>query len=266
MYNHFMSQLTQTINNLQNHINVDAVFITGSQGSDHKAYSDIDMVIILQKHEHDLTSLYTWIGDKFADIFFFDHVDLNKIAESKDLAGNSLDGLLVSWLTNSSVKFDKSGKITKLKSDIVEQSKKLIVPKDEKELFWQKINYNFVANKRYFDSNDPIYHEALEMRLLYSVSEIVLGYFEFRDVLWRGEKNAIRYLKDNDLSFYNKFIEFTRSTDLGEKYKYYADMFGLAFFGNFKPWNVGDVFPQSKDRAKADRDRLVKYWNGLVGK
>jgi predicted nucleotidyltransferase len=259
-----MKTLPQIIEKLKLHQNVDAVFLTGSQGNDHKPYSDIDLVIVLDKHAYDLTSLYTWIDDKFADIFFFDHADLERIEASKELSGNAMDAVFVSWLQKATVQFDKSGKLTDLKNKADELNKKVSIPKSEKDLFWQKINYNFVANTRYFESNDPSYHEALEVRLLYSVSEVFTGYFEFRDILWRGEKTAMKYLKESDIDFYNAFIAYAEAVDLSDKFSKYSDLVKMVFTDRYKLWNKSDVLPQAKDRAKANEEQLVKYWKELT--
>lgn len=259
-----MKNLTQIIKNLRSHQNVDAVFLTGSQGNEHKPYSDIDLVIVLDKHEHDLTSLYTWIDDKFADIFFFDRADLERIETSKELPGNAMDAVFVSWLQKATIQFDKSGKLIDLKNKANELSEKISIPKSEKDLFWQKINYNFVANTRYFESNDPAYHEALEVRLLYSVSEVFTGYFEFRDIIWRGEKTAMKYLKENDAGFYNAFIAYTKAANLEDKFNKYSDLVKTVFIDGYKLWNKGDILPQTQDRSKADETELIKYWDELT--
>jgi hypothetical protein len=259
-----MKTLPQTIEKLKLHQDVDAVFLTGSQGNEHKPYSDIDLVIILNKHAYDLTSLYTWIDDKFADIFFFDQADLERIDTTKELPGNAMDAVFVSWLQKATIQFDKTGKLTDLKNKADELNKKVSIPKSEKDLFWQKINYNFVANTRYFESNDTTYHEALEVRLLYSVSEVFTGYFEFRGILWRGEKSAMKYLKENDTNFYNVFIAYTKAVDLSDKFNKYSDLVKMVFTDGYKLWSKGDVLPQAKDRAKADEKELIKYWNELT--
>ena len=71
-------KLSQIIKKLGKHQDVDGVFVTGSQGDDYKPYSDIDLVIILNDNHHKISSLYTWIDEKFADIFFFDQPDLEE--------------------------------------------------------------------------------------------------------------------------------------------------------------------------------------------
>ncbi len=259
-----MTTLAHIIKKLKSHENVDVVFLTGSQDEKNKSYSDIDLVIILNKHKHELVSLYTWIDDKFADIYFFDHDDLKRIETSKEFPGHAMDAIFVNWLTKSVIQFDKSGKLSRLKEKITELNKKIVIPQSEKDLLWQKINYNFVANDRYFESGDPIYHDALEVRLLYSVSEVFTGYFVFRDILWRGEKTAIKYLKENDVDFYGAFAWYTKADNLKDRFNAYVRLVNLVFSVGYQLWNKGDVLPQTKDRSRTNEQELIEYWNELT--
>lgn len=252
--------LSQIINNLGKHQDVDGVFVTGSQGDNHKPYSDIDLVIILNKNHNEISSIYTWIDGKFADIFFFDHSDLDRMIAKDDIEANSMDAIFIDWLKKATIYFDKTGILNKIKSRL--SIKKLSIPISEKQQFCQKMNYNLVANTRYFQSNDPLYHEALEMRLLYSVSELLCGYFEFRDIPWRGEKTAIKYFRENDRDFYDKFISYTKASNLDDRFKVYQALVKSTFTDEYKEWAVGDILPQSKNNK--DIESMTKYWSGLT--
>jgi len=259
-----MKNLETIISNLKTKPEVDAVFLTGSHGKDRKPYSDIDLVIILNTNDQKLNSLYTWVDDTFTDVFFFDHSDIERIDSAKEIPGNTLDGVLVSWLGKATIQFDKSGKISALKGKVHTLGDLVKIPQSEKDQFWQKINYNLVANTRYFESHDPIYHEALEIRLLYSVSEVFTGYFEFRDILWRGEKNALKYLKENDIPFYSAFVSYTKATGLKQKFDRYSEMVSLVFPNGYRTWQKTEIAPQPKDRSKADIKALIVYWQELI--
>jgi hypothetical protein len=117
----------------------------------------------------------------------------------------------------------------------------------EKQTLWQKINYNFIANKRYFESQDWLYHQALELRLLYSVIEIVCGYFAFRDILWEGEKNAIQRLKNNFPDFYKLLEEYLKVSLLKDRFNLYSQMVDLVFTDDFKKWSPKDQIVIIKD-------------------
>lgn len=261
-----MPYLDQIIEKLKSKEQVDAVFLTGSHGAGRKAYSDIDLVIILKENDKKVGSLYTWIDGVFADIFFFDHADMDMIESAKELPENKMDGKLVSWLEKGVIQFDKSGKLTAMGAKIPELKKKMLVTSGEKDLFWQKISYNWVANERYFKSGDPLYYEALEIRLLYSVVEVINGYFVFRGIAWRGEKGAIVYLKEKDADFYGLFSAYTKAATFDEKFKFYSQMVQKVFpkGSRFALWKESDILPQPKGRPAGIEPELVAWWGGLI--
>lgn len=247
-----MTELDKIIEKLKSNDDVDAVFLTGSHGTQEaKAYSDIDLVIILKENKNNLYSLYRWIDGIFADIFFFDLTDLKRIENCAGKYENPMDGAFMSWLKKADIKFDKSGNLSVLKNKTDESGESLVQTKD-KDSFWQKINYNFVANKRYFESNDPLYLEALELRLLYSMIEVICGYVAFRDISWRGEKEAVKYLKNNHPDFYNIFKSYSTSNNLADKFRFYEQMLNLVFTDEYKKWTEKDEIILKKDFSVAE--------------
>ncbi|MEK7634889.1 MAG: nucleotidyltransferase domain-containing protein [Patescibacteria group bacterium] len=259
-----MNQLDQTIEKLKSNDEVDSVFLTGSHSNQEaKAYSDIDLVIILKENKNKLYSLYRWIDGVFADIFFFDLVDLKRISESKKIDSDNFDAILLDWIKKSNIYFDKSGILTELKSKASEINTSQPSDKSKKG-FWQRINQNYVVDKRYFDSEDPLYHEALEIKLLYSMEQVICAYFAFRDIPWRGEKNAILYLKDNAPDFYKLFQNYTSATSLTERFEAYSQMFDSIWTNDYKKWTANNETILKKDFSVADpNDSVSDYIKSL---
>lgn len=259
-----MNSLDKIIEKLKLSDEIDAVFLTGSHGTkDSKTHSDIDLVIILKENKNNLYSLYRWIGGVFADIFFFDLADTERIGNCAGKYENSMDSTFMSWLKKADIKFDKSGSLSELKNKEDRDEKSPVSTKD-KDSFWQKINYNFVANKRYFESNDPLYLEALELRLLYSVIEAMCGYIALRDIAWRGEKEAVKYLKNNHQDFYDIFKSYSISNNLADKFRFYEQMVDLVFTDEYKKWTDQDEIILKKDFSVAEPDdSAVSYVKSL---
>jgi hypothetical protein len=246
------------------HQDVDAAFITGSYGKqESKPYSDIDLVVIFKENKNDLYSLYQWIEGIFADIFFFDLSDLRRIESLDAVDWNSMDGSLVSWIQKADIQFDHSGTLSTLKKKIASVELKGVTVQD-KQSAWQKINYNYVANKRYYDSGDALYHEALELRLLYSVIELICSYVALRDVPWRGEKNAVLYLKETAKDFYGAFQQYTKSASLKDRFELYSKMVLMTFTDDFKQWSQDDQILIKKDKSIVGTDdAAMKYTEAL---
>lgn len=257
-----MSIFNTIIEKLKTKDEVDAVFVTGSYGiAQEKSYSDIDLVIILRKNTNKLKSVYTWIDGVFADIFFFDRDDLKRIMNAPEIPASSMEALLLSWLAKSSIKFDKTGTITAIKHDLALQEK-CKVPANEQWEAWRKINYNFVANSRYFASDDSLYHKALEIRLMYSVAELITCYFTLRGISWRGEKNAVEYLEKSAPDFYSLFQQYIASSDLQSRFQMYQALFEKTLPSGFSRWSTEDTIIESHSNNK-NQEELLKYWRSL---
>ncbi len=260
-----MKTLNTLIESLKLEEDVDALFIAGSQGEgNHEPYSDIDIVVIFKENTQKLRSLFQWIDNKPADIYFFDHVDLKNLQNVDRIPANKIDAVLINWLEKNTIEFDKSGLLTELKTHIEELKKKFFVPEAEMKLFEQKINIGYITNRRYFESNNPIYHEALETKLLQDIYNVLIGYFEFRNIPWRGEKFALKYLKNNDLTFYNQYMKAVAAGSLKDKFDLYSRVVTSVFNSNHALWSKDKIAPSLKENISKDQEEnIIEYWKGI---
>lgn len=258
--------LDKIIENLKSKEEVDAVLIGGSQSKgEEKEYSDIDLAIILKENKENISSVFQFIDNKPADIFFYDIASINKFLEDLTIHANSLEGILMNWLKNGVVKFDKSGTITSLKEKSAELEKKLQVPKTEINKWESIINISYITNKRYFESGDEEYLETLEIKLLQDVYNVFMAYFEFRNIQWRGEKQMLKYVKEKDHQFYNLFMSCISASSVKEKFGIYSDLVKYIFTGNYRFWDRNIISPSIRGILEEEkRDKLIKYWENLV--
>ncbi len=257
-----MPTLKEIVDNLQKNTDADAMFLTGSHGvGASKPYSDLDLVIILHENMQHIRSIYQWIDGMFADIFFFDRHDLKRIQSAKEISANSMDAIFISWLQKADILFDKTGTITAMKEDKTFEQR-CVMSQNEQWDVWQKINYNLVANIRYFKSNDPLYHDALEIRLLHSVSELISGYFTLRGMAWRGEKHAVEYIKKSAPEFYRFFQQYLVANDLQSRFILYKKMAECVFPSGSLIWSQADVIA-APQLDGGDQKALLDYWRSL---
>lgn len=254
--------LENLINKIKSSPRVKGIFITGSTASGLKPYSDIDLVIVLDKNVEKVKAIYTTIENYFADIFFYDIDFINKIKNKQEVPANNFDGLFLSWLAMGKIKYDSDGILLALRKKIIKNKSKLKVHNSNKKDFWVKVNYNFLANMRYYNSKNKLYHQALELRLLYSVIEIVAAYFSFRDIPWRGEKAAINYFKKNNPEFLKIFQQYSQSKTLKDRIKYYQKLLDRVFFGEHQKWDKNFIVPITNKNQY--NQKLVDFWNNLV--
>lgn len=241
---------------------VKGIFSTGTTATSLTPSSDIDLIVVIDKNTEEIKSIFTTIENRFSDIYFFDIEFLNQLKDKGEVSGNNFDGMFLEWLRKGKVEYDPENLLAHLQNKIEETSPNQKVADSEKRDFWIKTNYNFIANSRYYNSKDEIYHKALELRLLYSVIELITAYFSFRGIPWRGEKSAIKYLESNDQNFLSIFEKYTRSNSLTEKMRFYTELFNSIFFGEYQKWN--DDFVIAISSKNQYDESLNKFWESLT--
>ncbi len=245
--------LQEIIAKLSQDDNIDALLLCGSTatGTQTKS-SDYDLVLIVKEKPERLLSLFTYINDIPADIFFYSVADIRRIISDKKVKEGG-EMWLVHWLLKGKISFDKSGDLSRLQSLISD----IQYPADTSaSTFAYKINYNLVNNTRYFESNDTLYHSALEIRLLYSITEALVGYFSMRHIYWEGEKKAIQYLEDQDLEYLSIFQKTVRASNLRDKFIAYQDLADKSFTAEYLKWD--------KDVAESIEGDFGTFWKDLL--
>ena len=124
------------------------------------------------------------------------------------------------------------------------------------------MNYNYLANRRYYQSRGAPYHKALEIRLMYSVVELITSYFAFRGIAWRGEKAAISFWESNDRGYYSIFRKFIASRTLGDRMKQYGVMFEKTLHGKYQKWQNDFVVAVSQTR-KMSTESMTEFWKEI---
>lgn len=241
---------------------VKGIFTTGSTAGKMSPSSDIDIVVVLDRNSEKIKSIYTLIENRLADIFFLDFGFVARLKNKKVVSANDLEGMVVEWLAHGKIEYDPTGALFTLKAKIDEEPPRQRIHDSEKRDLWIKVNYNFIANFRHHNSPDEIYHQALELRLLYSVIELVVAYFSFRDIPWRGEKAAVKYLKQNDAVFFSALLAWLESSDRNEKMNHYQRLFEMVFFGKYQKWPDDFIVPLSDHNR--DEEELISFWQAIT--
>ena len=229
------NKFEEIISRLERNDNVDASLSFGSTASQTRtASSDYDLVIIVKNKPEKLESMFASIGGVPADIFFFTTAEIESILGKKAI-NDGPETWLLKWLETGNIYFDRSGALTRLQG-----SRRDIRKTDNEPLaktYEYKVNYNLLTNTRYFESGDELYQAALEIRLLYSLAEALVGYFAMRGIYWEGEKNAIMFLRKNDPAYLKLFETVCREVTLSDKFALYQRLAESSFFGKYKKWD-----------------------------
>jgi hypothetical protein len=134
--------------------------------------------------------------------------------------------------------------------------------------YWWKINYNLRQTRRMLASDDPVYLMAVDIRLLYSLPEVFVGYARARRMPWRGEKELIRYLQQHDQAFLNLFRLSIAETDRAHKVALYEQAAALALApvgGLWSPEATGVQIRTDPAFQPTQIERALAFWQSLVG-
>ncbi|MCK4352947.1 nucleotidyltransferase domain-containing protein [candidate division WOR-3 bacterium] len=249
---------------------VDGIIVVGSAANNtFNPISDYDIIVVLSDTKIKPYIIFTYIDKRITDIVFSTTNTIQKIFQYNNLTfpANSVDGKLVRWLQTGKIVFDRKGLLKKTQKKF--QNKKLTKVADENELYstWFNINYNLKQNKRMIQSKEPAYLTAVDLRLLYSIFQLFFAYFLFRNIEWRGEKEAIRYLEKNDTEYLNILKECLSETDRNKKVKLYEELTKLTIAPISDIWsgNVTSIVFTSEVKVNSNIVKEgLKFWNSLM--
>jgi len=239
------------------------VFTTGSTATGLGPASDIDLAVVLDRNHEGLRSVFTIVDDRFADIYVFDVPFVTKLKETDPVRGNSWEGVFAARLASGRIEHDPDGVLARLMAQLKASGIPGSVEAAEQRVAWVKLNYDLATNQRYFQSQDPKYLRALEIRLLYGGADVITAYFTFRGMAWQGEKAALAYFDNLDPGFGAALQQFLRAATIGDRFPAYLTLIGLAWHGEFQPWPSDFLVPQ--DAAGNYAPALAGFWQSLLG-
>jgi hypothetical protein len=248
---------------------VDGVLLTGSTANlGLTMTSDYDLLIVLD----DPLPLHVGIGrleGRLADLAFTSTDLLDRLVTAPaQAAGQPLAWPIVRWLTNGTIVFDRDGRLARAQA--AAQAGALDLPLDEHAIYsvWFRANYNLRHARRLLASEDATVRLALDLRLLYSLYDLVPAYFIVRGLPWMGEKAAVRHWQAHDLDFLRLLEEALASGDRRQKVALYEELAARALEpagGVWPPDATGLEFrPGAPFRPALVADGLA-LWARLIG-
>jgi hypothetical protein len=138
--------------------------------------SDYDLLIVLENPPVPLTGGVTFVEDRFTDIVFMTLKEVRRLSQvdHSQVSMNSPEGTLLRWMQTARIEFDKSGYLDQIQKK--SQEGLPLKPLDEGEIYsrFDKASYNLAHTKRMLTSDNPDYHLAIDMRLLYQMADLMV--------------------------------------------------------------------------------------------
>jgi hypothetical protein len=191
--------------------------------------SDYDILIILADQPTPFQVGITWIDHRLTDLLFASTAQVAAIrTATTDIDGTLWEGRVARWLVDGQIAYDRHDHLHEAQQKVQQrQWIRQLEPIDSYGA-WIGVNYNLLHTRRMFESADPLYQAAAELRItLYGIPSVLYSYFQVRQLYWEGDKAALRYLLTNDPAYANLLQRILREPDPAHKlaiYEQLADM------------------------------------------
>jgi len=249
---------------------VDGMAAMGSAGEDRlNPASDYDLLIVLVDKPLPITGGVTYVEGRFADIIFTTSEDIARLTRTghNAIPQGSLEGTIVTWMETARIEFDKSGCLTCLQKRAREGLQLRPPSEGEKLSRLDKASYNLAHTKRMLASDDPVYHAAVDLRLLYQLSDLMVDYFLVRGLLWPGEKEAIRYWNLSDRGYLELFMKCLKEKDRARQVGYYEELAGMTMAPVGTLWKTGATQFRLSPDSEMTQEKLESaeaFWESLL--
>jgi hypothetical protein len=115
-------------------------------------------------------------------------------------------------------------------------------------------------------SDDPVYQTAVDMMLLGGLAEICRAYYQIHQLIWAGQKDAVRFLEEHAPAFLALFRKAIHTPDRVEKGQLYQQLVSdiLAPVGGLWEEEGTKIFLRDDTQHPEGVEIAQAYWQGLV--
>lgn len=216
--------MPQVIARLARHPHVVGILQIGSATTGaFSVASDYDLVIVLAEGRDPWYVGVTTIDGRFTDLLFVADAALTRILSlAPPLAADDPLTPIVRWVRQGQIHFDRHGRLALAQAHVGNDEWVAPAPDDAVYGAWFAVNYNLAQTRRMRQSPDPLYQQAVDLRLaLYGYTDVWWSYFSIRRLNYTGEKAALRYLHTNDPTFLAIYQQFVAVADRDRKFQLY---------------------------------------------
>lgn len=253
---------------LAKHKDVAGILVMGSgSGEALTPYSDYDLLIVLRKKPTPVSVGVTEIDGRFTDLIFAEVSEIVELLkQNRSPTPDSWAAALAHWIRSGVIRHDPDGLLHQVQTREWSSVQPL---QDALDLYglWVHDNYNLAQNRRMAAAPDPLYQQALDIRLLYTLSDLFSHYFRIRRLPWRGEKAALLHLQAHDPEFLALWTRCLAETDRAYKFTLYEKLIShtLAPVGDL--WQGIPTIFQFNDTSVTVGllEQMDGYWQELVG-
>ena len=180
---------------------MDGLLFLGSTGqSTLNAHSDRDLLIVLDECDPSITNGTVFCDDTLVDLVIVTRQQVEDLikAELGSISLSDSRASFFNWVPPGVIVLDKCGCLDLLRNALRRNESSPKLTEGESVSRSDHAIYNLAQTQRMSGSPDSVYQQAVDLRMLYQLSDLMVDYFGLRGLPWRGEKEAIRYWQSFD--------------------------------------------------------------------
>ncbi len=235
--------------------------------------SDYDLVIVLSELAAPVDIGHTIVDGRHTDLQFFTVEELDDMIETERPVNPYVSsGRTLLRMGDGRIEKDESGCLDRARRKVLAGVKLKLFDDYRKYDRWWLTNMFLRITRRLNRSDDPVYIQAVDLQVNGMLDYLMVDYFNFRDLLWKGEKDAVRYWTSHDPEFLSLFMSCLKESDTGRRVVLLGTLCALAA-GSFGPIWEDD---HAVMHVRPDDDRIqdvsvvsqaaLDFWERLVGR
>ena len=252
---------------------VDGLMVVGSAArGELQPASDYDLVVLISDMPVPVDMGVTVINRRNTDLIFITTAQLDTIIEGDEpVDPYTFLGRAFLRMADGRIEFDRSGRLRNAQRKLAKGVTLQLLDDETKYLRWWLMNMFLRVARRMVQSDDPVYAQAAQLHLMGMLDYAMTDYFNFRDLLWKGEKDAVRYWAENDPDVLRLFMECLEQPDPGCKLKLYEELSAATASPMGGLWETDDTSLHVQNDAHATASdvsaltqKALDFWEDLV--
>ncbi len=255
----------------ENH-NVDGLLFLGSTGqSTLNAYSDRDLLIVVDECHLAVTNGTVFCDDILIDLVIVTRQAVEDLitAELGSISLSDSRAVYFNWVLSGVIALDRCGCLERLRNTLERSESRPKLTEGEVVSRANHALYNLAQTRRMSGSPDSVYQQAVDLRMLYQLSDLMVDYFNLRGLPWRGEKEAIRYWRCFDPGYIDLFMCCYWERDRVQRVRLYTELVSATIEPAGFRWDsdgANFVLAAPKDMTRENLRRAQQFWQSLVSR
>ena len=206
---------------------VDGLMLIGSAAQDTlNAHSDRDLLVVLNERPIPIANGTMFCDGVLVDLVIETREGIEELigAEAGSISLSDFRAGYFNWVRSGDIVLDRSGCLERLRERIASDEIGPLFTQGQAIGRADRALYNLAQTHRMSDSPDSLYQQAVDLRMLYQLADLMVDYFNLRGMAWAGEKEAIRYWQRNDPAYLELFTTCYWEPDRRERVRLYGEL------------------------------------------